>query len=179
MCGDPRWIDNTLGYLEMGVRTAFVLQIFPRFLFPLQRWFPLCRQARSHLDTAADILGPIIHRRRSEKKSAQDAISWFDEAAAGKTYDPVLSQISLSWASTHTTSDTVTKVITHLAERPNVVSDLRQEVITAVTKNGGLNKSALSQIALLDSILKESQRLEPLASGVPFCSSFSPSIFGS
>jgi cytochrome P450 len=166
ICGDTAWIETTLDYLQMGVRTAFVLQVFPRILFPLQRWFPLCRRARKHIDTAGDILRPIINRRRLEGKSEQDAISWFDEAAAGEKYDPVLSQLSLSWASTHTTADTVTKVITHLAQRSDVILDLREEIIGAIKKNNGLTKSALSQMHLLDSILKESQRLEPLASGI-------------
>ncbi|KAJ6103979.1 hypothetical protein N7523_010299, partial [Penicillium sp. IBT 18751x] len=164
VCGDTRWIDATMGYLEMGVRTAFVLQVFPRFLFPLQRWFPLCRKVRKHIDMTGTILRPVIDSRRAERKSAQDAISWFDEAAAEETYNPVFSQLSLSFASTHTTADTMTKVIIHLAENPAVVMDLRKEVINAIAKNDGLTKSALSQMNLLDSILKESQRLEPLAS---------------
>lgn len=166
ICGDTRWIDATMGYLEMGIRTAFALQVIPRFLFPLQRCFPLCRKVRKHIDMTGEVLRPIINSRRTEGKSAQDAILWFDEAAAGETYNPINSQLSLSFASTHTTADTMTKVILHLAENPDVVLDLRKEIIEAITRNDGLTKSALSQMNLLDSVLKESQRLEPLASGM-------------
>lgn len=166
VCGDTRWIDATMGYLEMGVRTAFALQVVPRFLFPLQRWFPLCRKVCKHIGMTGEVLRPVIHSRREDGKSAQDAIGWFDEAAAGKPYDPVNSQLSLAFAATHTTADTITKVILHLAENPDVVLDLREEIIEAITRNDGLTKSALSQMNLLDSILKESQRLEPLASGI-------------
>ena len=60
----------------------------------------------------------------------------------------------------------VAKALTHalldLAANPEYLKPLREEV-DGVTKRGGWSKSALDQLHKIDSFVKESQRLHPLA----------------
>ncbi|KAH7556238.1 hypothetical protein BM1_06764 [Bipolaris maydis] len=50
----------------------------------------------------------------------------------------------------------------HLASNPRHVEDLRKEIIEVLTADG-LSKAALSNLKLMDSALKETQRLTPVS----------------
>ncbi|KAF7169577.1 hypothetical protein CNMCM5623_002219 [Aspergillus felis] len=60
----------------------------------------------------------------------------------------------------HNTSDFLTQVIYDLAARPELVEELRREIIS-VKQQYPWNKAAFFNLKLMDSVMKESQRLKP------------------
>jgi cytochrome P450 monooxygenase-1 len=90
-------------------------------------------------------------------------IDWLEETANGAFYDPIAAQLVLSVAAIHTTSDMLTQVIYDIFQRPQLVDQLRQELIAVLREEGGLTGACLPRLKLLDSVLKESQRLKPFA----------------
>jgi cytochrome P450 len=100
-----------------------------------------------------------------EEDNSIDALSWIDGVAGENStkYDATLTQLRLAYAAVHTTSDMMTKVIAALCEHAELVNPLREEIVTVLNEHGW-SEAALAKMVLLDSVLKETQRLEPLAS---------------
>jgi hypothetical protein len=57
-----------------------------------------------------------------------------------------------------------TQVIYDLAQNPDIIGPLRKEIIEVLTE-GGWKKSSLYNLKLMDSVIKETQRLKPLECG--------------
>ena len=93
-----------------------------------------------------------------------DALEWPEQASKGRPYDMATPQVMLSLAAIHTMSDMLTQVLYDLCTRHDLIQALRQEVIS-VLKEDGWRKSSLSNLRLMDSVLKESQRMKPAALG--------------
>ncbi|EAW12444.1 cytochrome P450 [Aspergillus clavatus NRRL 1] len=93
-----------------------------------------------------------------------DAIEWFEQMAWSKniTYDPEIVQLFLSTVAIYTTSDLLTVTLLDFARNPEIIEPLREE-ITAALEHGGWRKTSLTEMKLLDSVLKESLRLKPIA----------------
>lgn len=75
-----------------------------------------------------------------------------------------LFRIALSLFAIHTTSDLMSEVMTQLARHPEVFEPLRQEVIEVLSRDG-LKKTALYNLKLMDSVIKECQRIKPVTIG--------------
>lgn len=74
----------------------------------------------------------------------------------------VNTQIRLSLAAIHTTTESLTLAILDVCRHPEIVAPLREEIIRVVGENGWA-KTTLYKLQLLDSFLKESQRMNPLS----------------
>ncbi|GLA86353.1 hypothetical protein AtubIFM56815_010614 [Aspergillus tubingensis] len=85
----------------------------------------------------------------------------FEKAAKGRPYDPVGAQLILSVGAIHTTSDLTCQTMTHLAQNPEIVEPLRKEIVDTLQQHGW-KKVALYNMKLLDSVIRESQRLKPV-----------------
>lgn len=112
-------------------------------------------------------MAPVLERRRREKASGNyvpynDAIEWFEMAANGQKYDPVLMQLLLSAAAIHTSTDLLSQTIGDLAQNQDFIDPLRKEIAQCLS-DGGWKKTTLYQMKLLDSCVKESQRMKPVA----------------
>lgn len=107
----------------------------------------------------------IERRRRAQltdpELSYDDAVAWAEEVAKGEYYDAVSVQLLFSMAAMHTTTDLLTQVILDLALHPEVVEPLREEIESVLRDEGGFTKTALHKMRLLDSVLKECQRMKP------------------
>jgi cytochrome P450 len=87
-------------------------------------------------------------------------MEWIEECAKGRPYNPITAQLSISIAAIHTTSDLVTQVLYDLAGKQDLIQALREEVI-AMLREDGWKKSTLFKLKLMDSVLKETQRMKP------------------
>lgn len=164
------------------------LKVWPHPLRPLAaKFLPLCRKLRAEAEEARAIIAPVLKERRARRtqgtqqaseKSAEkereeeeeeeapgDMIEWAEQTANGAVYDPALLQMKVSLASIHTTSDLVSQAIFNLCSRPELVDDLRKEVISVIGQQGWV-KTAIYQLKLMDSVLKETQRLKPISIGI-------------
>ena len=68
---------------------------------------------------------------------------------------------------THSRAQTLTHTLFHLASTPEHLATLREE-IAEVTSRKGWTKEAIDEMYKLDSYMRESQRLNGLASGMFF-----------
>lgn len=181
VCRNPDWIEITKSYTVNSFLAAESLRQFPPWLRNIVHWFhPQCRLIRAQLARARDIIRPVIEdRQRIRKNSAaasaasgdakgghefNDAIEWYEQESRGRPYDPTVTQLLLSMAAIHTTTDLVVAALLRLAERPKLVKDLRREITTALSSDGW-TKTALFNMKLLDSVLKETLRLKPINMG--------------
>ena len=88
-----------------------------------------------------------------------------ERTAMGRPYDAAMSPQVLFLLGTETTADSLTQMLSDLSERPEVVEAIRQEVISVKPRNNGWRTQDLHQLRIMDSVLKESQRLKPFEFG--------------
>ncbi|PYH66909.1 cytochrome P450 [Aspergillus vadensis CBS 113365] len=147
LCRNEEWLRITQSYTIDGFLAMTELRMWPAAIHPIVHWFlPRCRKLRSQVSTARKVMRPILEERRQLKEGVQaegkqspifdDAIEWFEKAAKGRPYDPVGAQLIVSVGALHTTSDLTCQTMTHL--------------------------TALYNMKLLDSVIRESQRLKPV-----------------
>ncbi|KAF6807701.1 cytochrome p450 monooxygenase [Colletotrichum musicola] len=172
--GDPlyqneEWLKITTTYAGTVNRAAVMLRLWPRPLRPLAHWFlPSCREARTQVRLARRLFEPMVERRRRAKEQDpdvrfDDTVEWAEKAAKGMKYDASAVQLLFSMAAMHTTTDLLTQVILDLAAHPEMIEPLRKEIETVLAEEGGWTKAALHKMKLMDSVLKECQRMKPAA----------------
>ncbi|KAF7590698.1 hypothetical protein BBP40_002534 [Aspergillus hancockii] len=127
---------------------------------------------RRELAHARQIITPVIEKRRQAKSQAQaqteknpvpvsnNAIDLADMEANGRPYDPAILQLVLSFAAIHTASDLLAHTLILLSKHTDLLGSLRSEMIE-VLRTHGWKKTAIYNLRLLDSALKESQRVKP------------------
>lgn len=167
-----RWLDISKNYTVDTLIAAYSMRAVPAFIRPIAHWFlpPNIRIRKAYRDACQMLLPEIeLCQKRTDEamkagaKSlrAADTIGWMYELARGRDVDYAAAQLSLSLASVHTTSETISQTILDLCVHPEVVQPLRDEVETIVAQEGW-TKASLSKMKLLDSFLKESMRTSPL-----------------
>ncbi|KAI1491320.1 cytochrome P450 [Biscogniauxia mediterranea] len=172
LCRNEEWLHITKSYTVAAFTAAQDLRMFPSVIRPLVHWFvPQCRSLRALRRRAKEIMAPVIEKRNRIKREAvasgqpvpkfNDAIEWIEEEALKADYDPANFQLTLSVVAIHTSSDLMQQVVMDLAENPQYIQPLRDEVV-GVLRAEGWKKSALYNMKLLDSAIKESQRLKPI-----------------
>lgn len=142
----------------------------PAFKFLLRWCSQDCRRVRQGFNRACEIITLVIDERRALKAKARaegtpipsfnDAIDWFDAESNGQPYNPASFQLLLSFAAIHTTTDLLCQTLILLANDPELLKPLREEMEN-VLRVEGWKKSALYNMKLLDSAIKEAQRKKP------------------
>lgn len=177
LCRNEAWLRISREYATTVFPATDILRVYPAGIIRsiAARVLPICRAAQAQVAEARSILQPVLDRRAAAKAAAaadgkvlefNDAIDWFENAAT-KTkakYDPAAMQLFLSIVAIHTTSDLMSQIMTDLAAHPEIIDDLRKE-IKDVLSDGGWKKTTLTNMKLLDSVIKESQRLKPIQLG--------------
>nr|QKX96248.1 CYP68J5 [Aspergillus ochraceus] len=173
MCNNQDWIQTSSQYAALAFGVGDKLRIYPRMIRPIVHWFmPSCWELRRSLRRCRQILTPYIHKRKSLKGTTDeqgkplmfdDSIEWF-ERELGPNHDAVLKQVTLSIVAIHTTSDLLLQAMSDLAQNPKVLQAVREEVVRVLSTEG-LSKVSLHSLKLMDSALKESQRLRPTLLG--------------
>ncbi|EOD49768.1 putative cytochrome p450 protein [Neofusicoccum parvum UCRNP2] len=175
LCNNPEWIDISIKFTIEGSMASRALRSWPAILRPLvYRFIPEMRQIQHTYSRADKLLQEEVKSRRLAAEAAtaegkpaphhKDALSWFSDAAAGRKYSMTQGQLLLSFAAIHTTSTTLYAFLFDLLSTPTLLPELRDEMAAALRADGGLTKASLHKLHLLDSCLKESQRLSPLGS---------------
>ncbi|KAL1637228.1 hypothetical protein SLS58_009415 [Diplodia intermedia] len=174
LCHDNAWLDISVTYTINAMRALQRMRQWPSFLRPaVYHFLPEFAVLREQIATARGIIEPEVEARRrdrergSEKQRPADALDWMAVHAAGKRdFDVTLAQVLMSFVSIHTTSGTLLGLVYDVVgnEGGGWVELLRSEVVEVLREEGGWSKAALYKMKLLDSCLKESQRLHPMNS---------------
>ncbi|KAF4780806.1 cytochrome P450 [Colletotrichum scovillei] len=148
LCRDEEWVRVSSEYTAAAFGVGYEVGQWPRWSRPIVHWFlPSCWRVRALLAECRKTLQPHVERREQRKAEA---------LAAGKT-----GAISLSLVAIHTTTDLLTQTMIDLAEHPELVQPLRDELVRVLSAEG-LKKTALYNLKLMDSVIKESQRMKPV-----------------
>ena len=179
LCRNQAWVDHVSSYGSNAGMASQVLRVFPAVLRPIAHWFvPSCRALRADLAKCREIVLPVLEKRRREKQARisqglkpekyTDAMEWFEVVAKGRPYDAAAMQIMLAAVGAHSSADAMAQVVFDLADKPKLVEDLRKEILE-VMPDGEWTKQNIYALKLMDSVLKESQRLKPATMGKCHC----------
>jgi cytochrome P450 len=168
LCRDPSWLKISAEYTVYAMQAIREMRSWNPAARLIVHWFlPSCRKLRSMVKEARKIVNGVLEKRRADQAAGvtslehNDALKWFEDQAKGRPYDPTVLQISLVFVSAHTTTDLLTQVLFDLAQHPELIEPLRKEAISILREDGwkGLSQHSLK---LLDSVIKETQRLKPI-----------------
>nr|ASF83124.1 cytochrome P450 [Colletotrichum lini] len=171
LCRDEEWVRVSGDYTATAFSVANELNQWPRRVRPVVHWFlPSCWRVRRLLAECHKSLKPHLEERNARKMAAaargetkavfDDSIEWFDLESKTK-HDPATDQITLSLVAIHTTTDLLQQTMLDLASHPELFQPLREELVRVLSTEG-LKKTALYNLKLMDSVLKESQRMKPV-----------------
>ncbi|KAE8158738.1 cytochrome P450 [Aspergillus tamarii] len=174
ICRNESWLNVSVNYTIDAFNAARELRDWPAIARPFIHWFmPSMQKLRHHRKVAAEIVQQEIIKRdmiregklpeENPPRAHADALDWFREVAAGRPYDETVSQIGLSVAAIHTTSNLLTNVMYDLTAHPEYIQPLREEIKAVVEQDGILKKTSLTKMKLMDSVMKESQRTNPVS----------------
>ncbi|KAI5118159.1 hypothetical protein M0805_005781 [Coniferiporia weirii] len=166
LCRDKDYIDLNVRFTVDVIKGAQIIGIFPDMLKGIVG--ELLTSVPSSTRRAVKHLRPIIeHRLRQHEEHGidwpgkpNDMLSWLLEEAEGeqRTVEALTQRILvLNFAAVHTSSNSFTHALFHLAARPEYIEPLREEV-ERVIKAEGWTKVAMNKMRKLDSFMKESQR---------------------
>ncbi|KAJ5761129.1 hypothetical protein N7520_008285 [Penicillium odoratum] len=168
ICRNPEWLDITINYTLSAFSAAQELRLLPEFLRPIAvRYLPGSRKAQNQVKQARKIINPVVKERRDAVRAGKgvkyhDALQWLEDIAKGDKYDPAAAQLGLSAAAIHTTTDLLTQTLLDICGRDELIRELREEIISVVQEHGW-KKTTLYKLELMDSVIKECQRLKPMA----------------
>ncbi|KAF4845243.1 Cytochrome P450 monooygenase 1 [Colletotrichum siamense] len=160
---NDEWLHTVINYVETSVFAMQDMRKWPEFLRPIVAWFlPRTRLLRAYIRDAEKHVFAEIKRRKEESPAVEylDGITWFEEMAKGQKYNPAVGQLMLASVAVHTTADLVCQAMYDILQHPELIQPLREEVIRVIGE-GGWKKTSLHNMKLMDSVLKESQRLKP------------------
>ncbi|GIJ83248.1 hypothetical protein Asppvi_002067 [Aspergillus pseudoviridinutans] len=165
------WLRIIKEYTKTASMAAEQLHFWPKSLRPLVHWsLPIFRKLRLTLAETRSLLGFVLEKRKETPGMRTEGdpdflalVEWLDELSAGKEYDPALIHLAFFFVSLHTATDMLSQVVYDICGREQLVRQLRGEIISVISQDGGLGKGSLDKLKLLDSVMKESQRLKPAA----------------
>ncbi|KAJ5139157.1 uncharacterized protein N7515_004005 [Penicillium bovifimosum] len=173
---DAEWVEVSVNYAIDAFMAMRDLRGWPAILRPIVcRFLPSAQKLRKHLKKARSIINREIDRRaliRAGKLPEEnpprnaDALDWYRETAEARNqldFDQSCSQVGLALAAIHTTSNLLTNVLYDLAAYPEYIQPLRDEIRAVAAEDGILKKTSLLKLKLMDSVLKESQRMHPVS----------------
>ncbi|OHW96070.1 cytochrome p450 [Colletotrichum incanum] len=171
LCRDEEWVRVVGDYTAAAFSVGYELGHWPRWARPIVHWFlPSCWNVRNLLAECRKALKPHLEQRDAQKAAAlargetkpifDDSIEWFEKECTTK-YDIASEQVSLSLVAIHTTSDLLQQTMLDLASHPELFQPLREELVRVLSAEG-LKKTALYNLKLMDSVIKESQRMKPV-----------------
>ncbi|KAJ5585495.1 uncharacterized protein N7459_005295 [Penicillium hispanicum] len=174
ICRNQDWINVAVHYTIDAFLAARQLRQWPSVLRPLVHWFLQdAKRLRKHLAVARFIVDSEVEKRRliregklppdDPPRTHADCLDWFEELAQSHhmKVDMARGQIGLTLAATHTTSNLLINIMYDLAAYPEYIEPLRDEIRAVAVEDGALKKTSLLKMKLMDSVMKETQRLHP------------------
>ncbi|KAI5858276.1 cytochrome P450 [Durotheca rogersii] len=177
LCRSEEWLQVIKTYSKALFVAAAKLHIMPRPLRRIASWLiPELKVLRAQIKEAERIFAPVIARRQEMRHAAiangwevpkfDDALGWLEREATAKglVFDAALVakfEIVVVAVALHTTIDLVQQSMIELAQRPETMQQIRDEVIYHLRAEG-LSRASLYKMSMLDSALKETQRMKPI-----------------
>ncbi len=169
LCRDEEWLQVAQGYPQDSVAVATNLRQYLPLLRPLV--FPFLKSAKRlkwEYAVAHRKLGPLIAERKAvsqQDKTPRDILQWMVDLGTGNDQkdDIIIRRLMfLTMAGFHAPTATAVHVLYDLCANPEYFAPLREETRKELAvENGQWTLSLLHRLRKLDSVIKESQRLNP------------------
>ncbi|KAI9155714.1 putative ent-kaurene oxidase [Paramyrothecium foliicola] len=167
------WLDAAANFTTTAFIARFLIKWWPAPLRGIiSPFLPHIWSVRRQKRAALKFLVPIVQRRRKMIENGEDVpndmLQWMlnkHEFADSKNDKEVANQqLQLTWVALHTASLTATSILYDLLlHGGSIIDELREEIQATMKEHGGkLTVPSLPQLKLLDSVMKESQRMHPL-----------------
>ncbi|KAJ5173381.1 hypothetical protein N7492_005974 [Penicillium capsulatum] len=140
ICRNPDWLRVTTEYSLNCMFAADQLRLWPRLIRP--------------------IVAPFLSSWKDSPRY-NDAMEWMEQIANGRTYDAAVIQMTFSGTAIISSADLLAQALFDLCGKDDVIQAMREEIITVIGAEGW-KKTALYKLELMDSFLKESQRMKPI-----------------
>ncbi|EMD34612.1 hypothetical protein CERSUDRAFT_158140 [Gelatoporia subvermispora B] len=171
-CRNAQYLKLAINFTRDVNKGRIILNMTPPFLRSIVAR-TLCPTSTTCKMTGR-IIAPLVAERQQLQREyganwvdkPNDMLMWLlDEAEGNETRLCHLMEMLLliNFAAIHTSSNSVTHALYHLAAQPEYIRPLREEVETLIGKEGW-TKAALMQMWKLDSFMKESQRVNGINS---------------
>ena len=166
---DENWRRASKQYTVLVFLNAHMLRRYPAFLRPLvNRFLPSCREMRKRLAEGRTLVERQLNDRLQQREQNQidniksiDIFHWMMDVAKGRPLDFTGSQLQLCAVAINTTAELTVRCILQLCDSPDILPALREEMITVLKEHGWTNAS-LHKMKLLDSFIKETQRMDSM-----------------
>ncbi|KAI0654307.1 cytochrome P450 [Cubamyces menziesii] len=166
-CRNREYLDLAIGFTADVTRDRTTINMFPSFMKPFIG--RIVGNSTKNIRRAIPILKPMMDERRRMMEEfgeewpdkPNDLIQWIMDEGLSRNYsdkDMVQRVLLVNFAAIHTSSNSITHAIYHLAERPEYLTSLREE-IEPIVQEEGWTKAAMARMWKLDSFMRESQRL--------------------
>ncbi|KAJ7192474.1 cytochrome P450 [Mycena haematopus] len=167
LCRNSDYRGLIVEFAEDVIKRASVINLFPNILKPLVG--PMLSPLPRGMERAKKYLVPLVEERLRLENAygadydgrPNDLISWLLHHATGeeRTVDKLIQRIlMINFVAIHTTANSFTQALYHLAAAPEYAAPLRDELDAVVREEDGWSKAALGKCIKLDSFLRESQR---------------------
>ncbi|KAB8252835.1 cytochrome P450, partial [Aspergillus flavus] len=162
------WIEASLRFAHDGFNAAQKLKMWPDTLkFIGQHFIPEVRSIKNTYKIAERAIIPLLDEREVDKsKKAHDLLTWMYDQAQGAEKDKKFiagTLLKVSFAAYHTSAAAPTQLLFDIAAMPEHIAPLLGEYLSAPRDNNqNISVKGFAQMVKLDSIMKESQRFNPL-----------------
>ncbi|GIZ36594.1 hypothetical protein CKM354_000006400 [Cercospora kikuchii] len=171
-CRNRAWIDIVRSYTSNAFRASGRLRACPPLLRTLAHrfWFAESKIVRAQCADAEATIRPLIKERQRlidageyETSKVGDSLGWLLQSSQryGQEIDAVGAQMLLTLGAVHNTTETMHAAVLDLCKHPHVVQPLREELVKVLGEEKTWSKNVFAKLTLMDSFLKESQRMMP------------------
>ncbi|PIL30288.1 cytochrome P450 [Ganoderma sinense ZZ0214-1] len=169
LCRNEEYLSLVAEFTQQIVQDGATLRLVPKLI----RSFiaPFIIKAKKIAGRAVTYLRPVVEQRMSalaelgddqkESQKPNDLLQFILDTAVQKGEDlSVIAQrlLMLNVATSFTFSMLVTHVLYHVAEKPELLQSLRDEIQSTISAKGGWTLDSMKHMWKLDSILRETLR---------------------
>lgn len=172
LCRDEGWLRLSIEFSTHAFGAARKLRTGSKW--PWSMWLaswnePAVAEIRARRRQAEELLRPICEERLKRQKDPDwkrpyDGIQWLLDShghSGESTEEVVKSLLRLNMAAIHNTTMSATNVLFDLLEHSKYLESLRQEIKNVLAEEGGWTKQALTKLRKMDSLMKETLRMNP------------------
>ena len=160
---NPEWVNSSAEYVELSALAGYELRAFPkwakRFAAP---FLPNCRKLQSLYQHINTLLEPLKEKLNGQglDSDPKNPLSFLHQRLEGQSDELTSMLIALCLVSYDGGAELFTNVLHSVWGNKQLVKDLRAEIVSEVGKEG-FNRNSLQNLVLMDSVLKEAQRMHP------------------
>lgn len=160
---NPEWVNASSEYVELSALAGYELRAFPqwakRFAAP---FLPNCRKLQSLYRHINALLEPLKKKLDGQtlEGDAKNPLDYLHQKLEGKSDELASMLIALCLVSYDGGAELFTNVLHSIWGNDQLINDLRSEIVNEVGKEG-FNRNSLQNLVLMDSVLKETQRMHP------------------